>query len=121
MRGYYVVLTAFLLVVSGTLTWSQADSPAEVFAHKCAQCHSIGHGRRVGPDLKGVTQIRSRAWLEKFIQNPEAMMQSGDKYALALRDQYEGITMPQMNVTPAQIRELLRYIEQQSKSASGQH
>lgn len=134
MRDYHVVLAALLLFFWGALpfqtarmgcgmgtpvAWAQADTPSEVFAGKCAQCHTIGHGRRIGPDLKDVTRTRSRAWLEKFIQDPDAMMQSGDKDALALREQYGGITMPQMNVTPAQIRGLLRYIEQQSKS--GQH
>jgi cytochrome c2 len=121
VRSYLIPVAASLLFLSATPLWPQQESPADLFAHKCAQCHSIGGGRMVGPDLKGVTQTRSRAWLMKFIQDPEAMMQSGDKDALALRDQYSGITMPQMNVTPAETRQLIQYISQKSKSASGQH
>jgi cytochrome c2 len=118
MRKYCLLLAISMLMLPAKLCWPQAESPAELFAHKCAQCHSIGHGRMVGPDLKDITRTRSRAWLEKFIQDPEAMMNSGDKDALALRNQYGGITMPQMNVTSAQIRQLLQYIAQQSKSGA---
>src|SRR5215467_15602236 len=34
-----------------------------MFKKICAPCHTIGVGDRVGPDLRGVTQRRERAWL----------------------------------------------------------
>ena len=36
----------------------------------CAPCHTIGVGDKVGPDLRGVTERRDRAWLASYLRNP---------------------------------------------------
>ncbi|HSB31753.1 MAG TPA: c-type cytochrome [Candidatus Sulfobium mesophilum] len=36
-----------------------------LFERKCAPCHSIGTGKKVGTDLRGVTERRKRDWLVK--------------------------------------------------------
>ena len=61
-----------------------AQHTDEFFEHNCASCHTIGGGRLVGPDLKEAIQQKDRAWLEHFIQDPEAVLNSGDPYALAV-------------------------------------
>lgn len=65
----------FLLLGFGPVSFAQ--EAADFFAQKCKVCHTIGGGRRAGPDLKDVTQQRDRAWLENFIQNPRAIIDSG--------------------------------------------
>src|SRR6267378_583028 len=42
-----------------------------LFKKLCAPCHTIGVGDRVGPDLRGATERRQRAWLTRFIRTPE--------------------------------------------------
>jgi len=34
---------------------------------KCAKCHTVGRGDRVGPDLKGLSERREKAWVIGFI------------------------------------------------------
>ncbi|HEY9790609.1 MAG TPA: cytochrome c [Candidatus Obscuribacterales bacterium] len=50
-------LTALLILVIwlNSVPCAAADeSAADLFAGKCARCHTFGHGRKKGPDLKKV-------------------------------------------------------------------
>jgi len=57
-------------------------------------CHTIGGGKLVGPDLKGVEERKDREWLLGFIVNPSGVLASGDAYALKLKDEAGGVVMP---------------------------
>lgn len=69
-----------------------APSPAQeptpeariYFQSRCVACHTIGGGRLVGPDLKDATARQDRAWLERFIRDPGALIDAGDAYAVKL-------------------------------------
>ncbi len=94
-----------------------AQRPDEFFQENCASCHTIGGGRLIGPDLKDAVQQRDRSWLEHFIQDPNAVMNSGDPYALQLKKDAGGIVMPKMpGVTPEMAKALLDMIEEKSQS-----
>jgi mono/diheme cytochrome c family protein len=83
------------LALLGMAPTAQAQQqPAEYFRQNCMSCHTIGGGRLTGPDLKDVTQRKDRAWLERFVQNPPAVMESGDAYALQLKEDARGVVMP---------------------------
>ncbi len=56
----------------------------QTFKAKCAACHTIGGGKLVGPDLKGVTTQRDAAWLKQFIAEPDKVLASGDPLATQL-------------------------------------
>ena len=51
----------------------------------CAPCHTIGVGDKVGPDLRGVTERRDRAWLVSYLRNPPAMLAKNDPTARCAR------------------------------------
>ena len=40
----------------------------------CQSCHTLGRGRRVGPDLAGVSQRRSVEWLRRWLADPPRML-----------------------------------------------
>ena len=49
-----VVLTAALPAALGAQPSGGPDPAAvDLFVRKCASCHTVGEGDRVGPDLKG--------------------------------------------------------------------
>jgi cytochrome c2 len=99
----------------------RAQQPADFFRQNCMSCHTIGGGRVTGPDLKDVTQRKERAWLTQFLQNPKAMIDSGDPYALQLQQEAKGVIMPTIpGMTSAQARELLDFIEAESKLPKSQ-
>lgn len=77
----------------------------------CAACHTVGSGKLIGPDLKGVTERRDEAWLIKFIQNSQTMVQAGDEVAVKLFQEFNNIPMPPNNLSDDQVRSLLSYIE----------
>ncbi len=105
-----VALTLFPAV---SLQAQQADT---FFQQNCASCHTIGGGRLTGPDLKDVSKQKDRAWLEHFIQNPKAVLDAGDPFALQLQQDARGVVMPTIpGMTPPLATALLDLIEAESK------
>jgi nitrite reductase (NO-forming) len=80
------------------------------FESKCLACHSIGQGRRLGPDLAGVTQRRSSEWLTKWLKSPEKMLQN-DADAQAMLKDAGGLPMPNQNLSDAEIRQYIVYFK----------
>jgi protein SCO1 len=85
-----------------------------VFATHCAPCHSVGSGDRIGPDLAGVTAMRDRAWLRRFILEPDAVLAGGDPIARDLAAKYKQVRMPRLGLTKADVDDMLVYIERQT-------
>lgn len=71
-----------------------AQDRVDDFRTHCMSCHTIGGGRLVGPDLQNVADRKDRAWLARFIVDPLGVMNSGDAYAIKLRDEARGVLMP---------------------------
>jgi mono/diheme cytochrome c family protein len=87
-----------------------APDPASLFFKKCAGCHTFGRGDRVGPDLKGVTDRRARAWLLSWIRSSQRMVSAHDPTAIALFEKYKRERMPDQNLAPDEIGVLLDYL-----------
>ncbi|MFV1998590.1 MAG: c-type cytochrome, partial [Acidiferrobacterales bacterium] len=87
--GLLLTIAAMLLPATG---FAQATGE-QLFQAKCAACHTIGGGRLVGPDLAGVTDKRTPAWLENFVQSSQSLVNSGDAEAVALFEEFSGIVM----------------------------
>jgi hypothetical protein len=61
----------------------------------------------VGPDLKGVTTIRTKKWLMDWLKYT-ARMQASDPTAKKLLKEYT-VMMPQQSLTDKEIHELIDY------------
>ncbi len=88
----------------------QADRGQETFKSVCAACHTIGGGRLVGPDLRGLHERRDEKWILQFVQHSQKVIASGDSTASALFKEYQGITMPDQAYGVDEIRGILAYI-----------
>jgi len=111
MSNKYKIILLVVSIYSGL----NAQDPEEFFAKNCFSCHTIGGGRLTGPDLKNVSERKDAAWLEKFILNPQAVINSGDNYAASMLRNSRGVVMPQvtgLNVTLT--RALLKFIKTES-------
>jgi len=92
-----------------------SNQPGQALFKKiCAPCHTIGVGDRVGPDLRGITARRDRAWLASFIKNPGKLRSQNDPLALALAARYPSVRMPAMGITDNDAADLLAYLDQQA-------
>jgi len=86
-----------------------AADPATTFARKCASCHTFGRGTLVGPDLKGVTNRRTPAWLAAWITSSDKLIRAGDPVAMDLFMRFRSERMPDQQLSPAEISALLDY------------
>lgn len=96
--------------------WAQ-ETGEQLFQASCSVCHTIGGGRLVGPDLAGINERRSPDWLEAFVKSSKSLIESGDAEAVAVFEEFGGITMPDSPLSSAQITQILGYIEAQDSSA----
>lgn len=95
---------------------AQAQDGGTLFLQKCAACHTIGDGHRVGPDLLGVTTTREPAWLERWIREPDRMIAEKDPTAMALLAQFNQVPMPNLGVTEAETKAIVDHIARTSEA-----
>lgn len=89
---------------------SEADTGKQIFQQKCSACHTVGAGALVGPDLKGVTAQRPRAWLEHWIAAPDQVLAQKDPVAVGLLHQFHDVPMPNLGLSAADIAAVLAYL-----------
>jgi mono/diheme cytochrome c family protein len=94
-----VVLTAVVATVLQTAASSpargaDATEAAAIFNQRCTACHTFGAGIKVGPDLKGVTERRSRAWIRGFVRGSSTVIAGGDPTATELFGRFNRVVMP---------------------------
>ena len=86
------------------------DPTEELFGRKCASCHTIGKGARVGPDLKGAHTRRAPDWLKRFIRVPSEMLDV-DADAQKLLRESNGVRMPDLGLTEEQAEAMVALVE----------
>jgi protein SCO1/2 len=99
-----------------------------LFRTRCAACHTIGvkedsvaARRAIGPDLLGVTASRDRAWLTRWLMEPDKMLEEKDPLAMALLQAYNNLPMPNLSINAEDAEALLIYIEEESMAKAQQH
>jgi mono/diheme cytochrome c family protein len=102
------------VVVAGCLTLlgSPGDSveAKNIFRKRCTGCHTFAKGIKVGPDLKGVTERRTREWLLRFIRGSSSVIQSGDPTATKLFRDFKQERMPDWSdLSTDQVNAILDY------------
>ena len=92
-----------------------------LFRTRCSACHTVGggdvtsDGGRVGPDLLGVTQKRDRAWLARWLAEPDKMLEERDPIAMQLYEEYGGLPMPNARLNELEVNSLIRYLATESR------
>src|SRR5690349_5652768 len=92
------------------------DKGAYIFATRCAACHTIGNGDKVGPDLLGVANVRDRAWLTRMITEPDKLIDEKDPIATMLFKKYRELRMPRMGLHPDDVNTLIEFMKIQTAS-----
>lgn len=95
-----------------------AQETADYFKKNCANCHYIGGGRNVGPDLKDIAKVidlKGRDWVVGFIRAPESFLASDD-YARKLLADFNNIRMNvPADLTVERAESLVNLIEEEAK------
>lgn len=106
----YFLIPLVLALHLGIPSAAEAQDVEQYFQTYCAPCHTIGGGKIVGPDLKGVLDRQDRQWLVDFIVDPESKLDGGDPYALELLAAANNVRMTSLGVDPVLANALLDYI-----------
>ena len=110
---------ALILTLIPSEAFSQ-DTP-DYYRQNCMNCHTIGGGRLTGPDLKDVTKRKDAEWLIAFMQNPRAVIDSGDAYAAKMVEESRGVIMPNVpGMTRYRAEQILKLIEAESQLEKSQ-
>ena len=117
-------MLAFLGLNEGRLGPSYAemrqvaiDPGRYLFQARCEGCHTLGQGEKVGPDLLGLSSRRDRAWVARYIADPEKARAASDPVALDLVRRFK-IRMPAHKLSPEDMAALLEYLEAVNSAAS---
>ena len=70
----------------------------------------------MGAGLQGVTQMRDRAWLSRWIQNPDKLLAEKDPLAMELYERYKKIEMPNLKLTDTEVEALIGYMALSDKA-----
>ena len=81
-----------------------------LFQSKCSSCHTLGEGDRVGPDLAGITGRRTRAWVTRYIAEPDALLAAGDPIATELFKRYREVRMPNLRLGSSDVADLVSFL-----------
>jgi len=98
------------LPASATPTEPEAALGKLNFESKCVACHSLGQGRKLGPDMMGVTKRRTQDWLTRWLRSPREMLES-DPDAKVMLKEYNNLPMPNQNLSDVEIRQFIRYFK----------
>ncbi len=105
------IILALAAFPSRASAQDQSDGEGLFKAKGCAACHTNGGGDLVGPDLAGVTTRRDKAWLLRWVQEPDKMLAEGDAIAAEMFGKYNKIPMPNLGLTESEAATLIAYFE----------
>ncbi len=119
VKGFLLIGLLLFFLSNSFISFSQSAEAEKNFA-VCKVCHNIDGPKLIGPTLKGVTERREEAWLIKFIQNSQALIDAGDPVAVKVWEENNKIPMPPNALNEEQIKDLLLYIEAGGKVAGSE-
>ena len=67
------IITSFISVALFTFN-SYSQDGASIFKKNCGVCHTIGHGKIVGPDLNGADKKHDIKWLLEWVKSSQTMI-----------------------------------------------
>ncbi|GAB4395751.1 MAG: c-type cytochrome [Microscillaceae bacterium] len=86
----------------------------------CTTCHALTDEVVVGPGMYGILGRRDKAWLKPWIKNSQAVIASGDAYAVALYNKYNQTVMTSFAFSDEELDALIDYIAYESEVAMKQ-
>lgn len=123
----YTLANSKLSYKGSEISYSEAKqlpklSKAEdIFRFRCMSCHSLGTEDGLGPGLQGVTKKRDKAWLVRWLKEPDKMLAEKDPIALELYNRYNKILMPNLRLNNDDVEALIKFMEESSEAPGQAH
>jgi len=98
---------------------AQAEVGEGLFKTKtCSTCHGFGV-RITGPDLAGVTERRTAAWMEQQMLHPDVMTKE-DPISRELLGKY-AVQMPNLMLKPEEVKALIEFLKHKDQERKQGH
>lgn len=97
-------------------SFAQPDGE-NLFKTNCAQCHSTSDAKVIGPGLKDLHKRRTEAWIIPWVKNSQAVIKSGDAYAVKMYEEYNKTVMTPFNLKDDEIKAILAYVKAEGEKA----
>lgn len=112
-RKYNNVLMKIPDPTEGKTLTKEEQHPGRIHFEEygCVACHILGQ-EQTAPNLIGVTQRRDKAWIKKFVSNPEKFY--NDPTIAPLVKKF-GLQMPNLEVKPDHLDLIIEYLDQYKK------
>jgi cytochrome c551/c552 len=105
-----LILFTYLILIQGVYAQDNPATPLDgkdlFIENRCVNCHTIGRGRFVGPDLEGVGSRYGRQEIEQWMVNPQMIYQSKGK--MPVNEGYP--PMPPIGVPPEDAKLIADYL-----------
>ena len=105
------LIIAAIVIAAFSFSNIYAQDGGQIFRTNCGACHTVGKGKLVGPDLKGVQDRHSEEWILKWVKGSQAMVKAGDKDAVKVFNDNSMIPMPDQALADNDIKTILAFIK----------
>ncbi len=126
-RRYYFIITSIFFLTNLPLHAQEADSAAadseinielastgeSLFKNNCFVCHDI-HQQKIGPALADVHNRRPVEWIKAFITNSQKVINSGDKYAIDLYNEFNKTLMTPFDFSDDELNAVIEFIKSET-------
>lgn len=109
---YLTVMAAMFSIAS------YAQDGATTFKQKCGVCHTVGKGKLVGPDLKGIHSKYKEDWLKKWVASSQALVKKNDPVAVKLFNENNKMVMPDQQLNDAEFASILGFVKDESEKGA---
>ena len=103
-----VALLALIILIVGfslPVTGQEGPDGESLFNARCSGCHKLGEGDSIGPDLLGITDVKSLDYLIGFTLDPESMKDSEEYVPNAAFT----MSMPPMSLSREEVAAIFEY------------
>jgi protein SCO1 len=98
------------------------DNGKYLYGSLCANCHTIGRGDKIGPDLATSLDTREREWLTRYTVEPDVVRAKNDPIAAVLKKKFPQVRMPNLGLNVDEVKSVLHYVElQKSHTTNDAH
>ena len=104
-------------VQSGSTDEAAVADGEKLFKANCRACHAVDQ-KLIGPALAGVYDRRDMDWIIAFIRNSQAVIASGDEYAVELFEEYNKTAMTPFNLNDSEIESIISYIKFETENVA---
>lgn len=114
-----LAVTVVMSMAIGVRAEEGGSEGSRIYVKYCSGCHKLTDQTAKGPGFQGVMGRHSEAWIDKWLQNPKAVIESGDPDAGRLKEKFK-ITMPTLKVMADEKarREIIDFLKENDKNVA---